>query len=433
MVMEDYVRSTGDVGFLRSHWDNVKRAYAFTRAHDSDGDGIYDNSQGTGWVESWPPGMPNQELYLAALDQQSAEAYSRLATLMNLQDEASASKKTSEDIAKKLSLYRGTNGVYAFSKNRDGNYDRTPTIFPAVAWWSGRLALPDAEKTLSLWASHEIFTDWGSRAVSDAVPLYDPISYHQGTVWPLFTGWSSLAEYRAQRPMSGYAQLMSNLQLTYLQDPGAITELLSGDLYAPLGRSSSHQLWSSAMVLTPAIRGLFGLEVDELHHRVRLHPKLPATWDHASLAHVPYGKTMLDVSYARRGGDLEVLIKSAEPQVICVDTQAAFTDSDCKEAAAPTHSVRMKLPAVEVGLPDVEPRPGNRTEGIKVVGETYGAREFRLLLESPGGTTKYLPLRLNGIPASAVRVEGGRLADGRVEVQFPTGSSYASREVTIRW
>jgi hypothetical protein len=187
------------------------------------------------------------------------------------------------------------------------------------------------------------------------------------------------------------------------------------------------------MVLSPAVRGLFGLEVDELHHRIRLHPSLPATWDHASLAHVPYGKTSLDVSYARRGGELEVLIKSGEPQVMCVDTQAAFNDTNCQEAAAPTHTVRIKLPAVEVGLPDEKPRPGSRTEGMKVVSATYGTREFKLTLESPGGTTKSLPLRLNGIPANAVRIEGGRSASGQVEVQFPSGAGYTSREVTIRW
>ena len=433
LVMEDYVRSTGDVDFLRSHWDNVKRAYAFTRAHDSDGDGIYDNSQGTGWVESWPPGGPNQELYLAALDQQSSEAYSRLATLRNAPSEASAANKVADDIRGKLPLYHGPDGMYAFSRNRDGSYDRTPTIFPSVAWWTGRLALPESDTTLSRWASHEFFTDWGSRAVSDQVPLYDPISYHQGTVWPLFTGWSALAQYRTDRPLAGYSQLMSNVRLTYLQDPGAITELLSGDLYAPLGRSSSHQLWSSAMVLSPAVRGLFGVEVDELHHRVRMHPKLPATWDHASLARVSYGKTMLDMLYTRRGGELEVVLKSAEPQVVCVDTEAGFDDVDCKEAAAPTHMVRIKLPGVEVGMKDEQLRPGERTQELKVVSEVYGARELQLKLESPGGTRKELPLRLNGIPTNAVRVDGARVEGGRLVVEFPAGDGYQSRQVTIRW
>jgi glycogen debranching enzyme len=433
LVMEDYVRSSGDVEFLRNHWDNVKRAYAFTRAHDSDGDGIYDNNQGTGWVESWPPGGPNQELYLAALDEQSSESYARLAALMSLPDESSSAKKVADDIRGKLALYRGSDGMYAFSRNRDGSYDRTPTIYPSVAWWTGRLKLPDADNTLDRWASHEFFTDWGSRAVSDQSPVYDPISYHQGTVWPLFTGWSAMAEYRADRPLAGYAQLMSNLRLTYLQDPGAITELLSGDLYAPLGRSSSHQLWSSAMVLSPAIRGLFGLEVDELHHRVRLHPKLPATWDHASLAHVPYGKTLLDVSYTRRGGELEVQLKSPAPQVLCVDTQVGFEDTDCKEVAASTHLMRIKLPGVEVGMADDQSEPGERTHELKVVNEVYGARELNLRLESPAGTRHELPLRLNGIQPSRVRVEGARIDGGRLIVQFPAGSGYASQQVMIRW
>jgi len=51
-----------------------------------------------------------------------------------------------------------------------------------------------------------------------------------------------------------------NADLTWAQDLGAVTELLSGEFYRWLGRSTSHQLWSSTRVLTPAIRGMFGLE-----------------------------------------------------------------------------------------------------------------------------------------------------------------------------
>ncbi|HEX6880536.1 MAG TPA: glycogen debranching protein [Terriglobales bacterium] len=433
MIMEDYVRSTGDLDFLRSHWENVERAYKFTRAHDSDGDGIYDNSEGTGWVESWPPGIPKQELYLAALDQQSAEAYSRLSALMNLPEESSAAKKVADEIRVKLAMYRGADGMYAFSRNSDGSYDRTPTIFPSVAWWTGRLRLPNADQTLGRWASQEFFTDWGSRAVSEQSPVYDPISYHQGTVWPLFTGWSSLAEYRTDRPLAGYAQLMSNVQLTYLDDPGAITELLSGDLYAPLGRSSSHQLWSSAMVVSPAIRGLFGFEVDALHHRVRLNPHLPATWDRATLHHVPYGNSRLEVTYERRGGELEVQFKSSTPQVLCVDTQPAFNDSECKEPASTTHAGRIKLPPVEVEVPEQTSERGNRTRGFKVVEETYGAREFSLKLEGIGGSRLQLPLRVNGVRLASVRVEGAKAEGDHLVVTFRQATGYTTQQVTLRW
>ena len=111
-------------------------------------------------------------------------------------------------------------------------------------------SLPTPDAMLSLWASPHFSTDWGVRSVNDTAAVFDPISYHQGSVWPLFTGWASLAQYRADRPLAGYAALMRNVDLTWAQDPGFVTEVLSGRFFQPLGRSSSHQLWSSAMVLS---------------------------------------------------------------------------------------------------------------------------------------------------------------------------------------
>ncbi len=149
---------------------------------------------------------------------------------------------------------------YAFSRNDDGSTDNTATIFPAVAWWDGTFGLNRAEPMLQRWASSEFSTDWGTRLLSERTSFYDPISYHQGSVWPLFTGWASVAEYRAGHPLSGYAHLMQNADLTWAQDLGSVTELLSGQFYQVLGRSTAHQLWSSAMVISPTLRGLFGLE-----------------------------------------------------------------------------------------------------------------------------------------------------------------------------
>lgn len=118
------------------------------------------------------------------------------------------------------------------------------------------------------------------------VPFYDPVSYYQGSVWPLFTGWVALAEYRASRVLSAYQHLLQNADWTWFQDPGAVTELLSGAFFRSLGRSTPHQIWSSAMVFTPALRGLFGLDWDALRHTLRVAPNLPATWDHARLRNV---------------------------------------------------------------------------------------------------------------------------------------------------
>jgi glycogen debranching enzyme len=434
IAMEDYLRASGDIDFVRKHWDSVKRAYRFTRTHDTDGDGIYDNSQGTGWVESWPPGMPHQEIYLAALDQQSAEAYSRLAALMNESgEEAKSAKGVADSIRTKLASYKSQDGFYAFSRNADGSYDSTATVFPSVAWWNGRLSLATSDGMFSRWSSDEFLTDWGLREVSGKSNLYDPISYHQGSVWPLFTGWVSIAEYRAGRPLAGFEEFLSNERLTFLSDVGAATELLSGDYYEPLGRSSSHQVWSSAMVLTPAIRGVFGIEGDALHHRLQLNPHLPAEWDRATVHNVPFGNTTLDISFHRRAGNLEASIESSQPIVLCVDTKGNIDDMDCKQALTIKHDAHIPLPGVEVGIVDENPQPGERTSGLKVLEERYGAREIALKLQAPAGSTKELSVRFNGTKESAIRVEGGSIVGNRVKVQFPQGEGYVTQAFKIRW
>jgi hypothetical protein len=60
---------------------------------------------------------------------------------------------------------------------------------------------------------------------------------------------------------------------------GHVTEVLSGAYYEGLGTASPHQIWSSAMVLSPAIRGMLGLSVDEANKSIVLAPHVPADWN----------------------------------------------------------------------------------------------------------------------------------------------------------
>ncbi len=428
MAMEDYVNASGDVEFVRRHWDAVRRAYAFTRAHDSDGDGIYENTEGTGWVESWPPGMPHQEAYLAALDQQSAASMSRLAALFqggSLAAESAAAKAKADAIRAKLAseYYDPASHFYAFSRNANGSLDRTATIYPAVAWWTGRLTLPNSDAMLSRWASSEFSTDWGTRDISDRTPFYDPISYHQGSVWPLFTGWVALAEYRAGRTLSAYSHLMQNAGLTFADDPGSVTELLSGEFLQALGRSSSRQVWSSAMVLSPALRGLFGLDWDALHHTLRLAPNLPAAWDRASLHNVPLGGARIDLEFTREGDRLRIRGRSASQ--FCLAPQTAPAEAPCRDELV------LPLPAVEVGMPAALPLAGSVTGQIKAVGESrVAANHLEVDFEAPAGTEWQLPIRFN---RTKVQVTGAEIAGGKLQLRFAGGAGYQRRSVTFTW
>ena len=102
----------------------------------------------------------------------------------------------------------------------------------------------------------------GHAHISARSPLYNPAGYHFGSVWPLFTGWASVGEYRYHAADAGYANLKRNAWLALDGAGGNTTEVLSGDVYSPLSTASSHQTWSAAMVVSPLLRGLFGLEVN---------------------------------------------------------------------------------------------------------------------------------------------------------------------------
>lgn len=415
MTVNDYVRASGDTEFLRAHWAEVKKAWTFERSHDSDGDGIYENTEGTGWVESWPPGMPHQEVYLASLDQQASTAMAKLAVAMNDTTLASEAHARADSIAAKLhsEYFEAPRQFYAFSRNADGSLDHTATAFPSVAWWDGTLSLPDADKMMERWASHEFSTDWGVRDVSRGEAYYDPMSYHQGSVWPLYTGWMALAEYRAGRPFAGYAHLMQNAAMTFTQDLGAVTELLSGEFFQPFGRSSSHQLWSSAMVLTPALRGLFGIEADAAKNTLRVHPQLPASWETATLHNVAVGGTLVDLHFKRTGGKLLVEGSSKQPFCLTAGTGCATR-------------LELPLPRYEVTLPQPLPAPGSPTMFAKILAQTENSFD----IEGIGGTTVDLDVRFLRPPA---QISGAMLARGKLTVHFPAGEGYQRTTVGFIW
>lgn len=428
MAIEDYVRTTGDLDFLKANWEAVKKAYSFDRAHDSDGDGVYDNSEGTGWVEAWPPKLPHQEIYLAALDLQSTDAIARLAALIQDSSLANSAKSQASLIGSRLKDYRTANGMYSFSKNRDGSFDSTPSIFPSVAWWTRGSGMSDADTMFADWAGEHFSTDWGTRSVADNSSVFDPISYHQGSVWPLFTGWVAMSEYRTDRALSGYMHLMQNADLTWAQDPGDVTEVISGQYFEPMGRSSSHQLWSSAMVLAPAIRGLLGIEADALHHNLEITPHLPAQWDFARVKHVRIGNDLVDIDMERKERHLEIDAVSNQAMVLCIN---ATKDQACNEKPQIHHRLTLPLPAVELGAEYTPPNPGSRTSGLKVVNEKTTARDISVQLEAPAGSTQRLYLRSN--IKKPVHVEGGEQQGNFVLIHFPEGNGYQTQNVTISW
>jgi glycogen debranching enzyme len=430
MAVNDYLKISGNRQFVTSIWPNLESAWKFETTHDSDGDGIYDNAQGTGWVESWVPRMPHQEIYLAALDQQASTAFANLARATGHDQLAAAAEQRAarigETIEKEYYLAPATS--YAFSWEGNGKTDDTATIFPAVAWWDNSYRLQHADPLLERWASSEFSTDWGTRILSDQASIYDPISYHRGSVWPLFTGWVSVAEYRAGHPLSAYAHLMQNANLTWSQDPGNTTELLSGQFYQVFGRSTAHQLWSSAMVISPVLRGLFGLEWDALSNTLTVTPHLPADWTETTIRRVPFGDRSVDLTFRRRGRELVVEASGGAKLRLTSHAKMARMDNG---------RLHIPLPAVEAAIAEALPEFGTATHQMKVLAEEYGTHSLTLRLAAPNGSMQKLVLREN-IPVHGLATRDAQLGTPvggmrALEVKFPEGTGYVEKTVTLTW
>jgi glycogen debranching enzyme len=453
LAVADYVKASGDTAFLTANRDAIEKAWGFETdpAHDTDHDGIYDNSQGTGWVESWPGGMPHQEIYLALLDQQASGAMSSIEKLLGDQEKSAAAKQRADKIASTIETeyYDAEKSCYAFSHNADGSQDRTSTVYPALAWWdpqsasgtsvSGEVGLAHPEGCLQQFAAYTLATDWGLRDVANDEKIYDGMSYHQGSVWPLFTGWAALAEYRANQPLAGYQMLMENANLTWAQDLGADTELLSGDFFVPFGRSTSHQLWSSAMVITPTLRGLFGISVDAQTKTITVNPHLPAQWDRAEIKNLRVGDETVDLSFLQT--NTETLIFKRESGGSEVKVRSTFPNAK----PLPKDSIGIPKNLVEVGFIFQGPIPGDRTQSARVVREEDGERKITLTVEGPAGSQAEFPVLIHS-PRMIVRVSGAELsapgarsgpdatpAPQTATVHFPPGEGWKTVTVTLAW
>jgi hypothetical protein len=139
-------------------------------------------------------------------------------------------------------------------------------------------------------------------------PRFSPAAYHTGAVWPLFTGWAALAEYRAGRPEAGFRHLAANASLAFARQLGAFDEVLHG-LEERSAGVCADQAWSAAMVILPVVEGLFGVEPDAPNGRMVLSPALPAAWDWMELRGIRCGESVLDVKVRQRGPSLSVALR----------------------------------------------------------------------------------------------------------------------------
>jgi glycogen debranching enzyme len=501
----DAWRAGADRAFLARHWPSIQKAYQFSAATDADRDGLIENTGvGHGWVEGGALYPAHEEIYLQGLWIEASRSFAALATEMGDRtagDAASqAAERTRAAVENTYWLPEPLHYAFATVQARTGkpiaepgparerrqrrleqlaDRDRRPaalrdlidedTVLPAVPMWWRTLDPARADHQLDRLGSAAMATDWGHRILSDRSLLYDPLSYHYGSVWPLFTGWASVAAYRYGRPHVGYQALLANALLTEQGALGYVTELLSGDFNAPFGRSSHHQIWSEAMVVLPIMRGMLGIESLDGGTQLRIAPQLPPDWARASARGVLSGGKHVDVDVSRtpttltmrivpalgdhpNGSGMPALLLAPAFPLDAVIDRVLIDGKTTRPRLMRVGDVQFAEVAVAPSAREVvaefryrggtdvyeptppTPHPGSRNQGIRIVRSRADDGALRLLLEGRAGRTYDLFLRTPRRPgimrgATLVRDQG---SDPVIRVTFAgDGDGYTRQEVVL--
>jgi glycogen debranching enzyme len=457
IAMNDYVTQSGDTAFAKEKWDSVWKAHQFLRS-TYDKQGFPQNfGIGHGWVEGGPLLPVRTELYQTGL---GAEALRELAHLAELAGKEDASKELTKEFERQRPLVEKVfwlteKNRYAFALDKDGKPVDEASVLATVPMWFGLLDEKNARQMISQLADSDHQTDWGMRIISNRATRFSGGGYHYGSVWPLFTGWASVGEYRYHRALPAYENLRANALLALDGSLGHVTEVLSGDSYEPLSTSSPHQIWSAAMVVSPMLRGMMGLSGDAKTATLTFAPHVPADWTSFAIHGARAGSARVDLTYVRSADAITLSVNcisqggcpiefspavSLRAQVLGVEMNGrpvafhvAAGDEDqhvttLVSASGKSNTLIIRVRSdFGVSYESTLPPLGSRSQGLRMLSESWTPNKDTLIMNVAGVAGVVYELTVWN-PSQSATVEGGELlgaANGsaKVRVRFPSGEA----------
>jgi glycogen debranching enzyme len=170
--------------------------------------------------------------------------------------------------------------------------------------WTGIAADEHAQVIVERLASEDMDTGYGLRTLAASMGAYNPMSYHNGSVWPHDTAISVAGLLRYPH-LRGAVELAERLATGLLDAAsafgGRLPELFCGfsrkDLSPPVPypTSCSPQAWASAAPLL-LVRSFLGLEPHAPRRSLTVRPSLPARWGNVTLNGLRLGPVSLQVT-----------------------------------------------------------------------------------------------------------------------------------------
>lgn len=296
-----YLRASGDLEFIRSSWPHIQKAMHFMYSTDTNGDGLIENTNvGHGWVEGGKLWGVNTTFYLAGLWAQVLEDAAYMANLIGHSALAEQYLTDKQKVVSRINreFWNDEEKFFYYGKFDDDSFNPEKTVLPAVVMYFNEVDDEKSQPVLNTYAGNGFSSNWGVRILGMDSPLFNPTGYHYGSIWPLFTGWTALAEYEYGHSVQGFTHIINNMYIKNFWALGYVEEVLHGAEYKPSG-VCPHQCWSETNVLHPAITGMIGWKPNAPKHEAYLKPRFPLHWDSVTVKQLRAGETVLQLTMKR--------------------------------------------------------------------------------------------------------------------------------------
>ena len=344
MLAGAYADRTGDLAFIDSIWPNILAALSWIdRFGDVDGDGFVEYARRSprglvnqGWKDSQDAifhangSLADGPIALCEVQGYVYAARLAVSTLARRRGHVEMADTLARDAGHLASrfeqaFWNDELGTYAIALDGEKRQCAVPASNAGHLMYAG-LARPDRARRLAdTLLNADSFSGWGIRTVSSGTPRYNPMSYHNGSIWPHDNALiaSGLSRYGFKGEASVVFGALYDASLQF--DLHRLPELFCGFRRRPGEQptqypvSCSPQTWASAAVLL-LVESMLGLTVRAAEREVLLaNPALPDFLPDMSISGLQVGDASVDlvltrhptdvgVNVAGRDGDVKVIV-----------------------------------------------------------------------------------------------------------------------------
>ena len=340
MLLHQTWRWTGDDTLLARHLATAEACLTWIDDHgDRDGDGLQEYGargdkgyENQGWKDAgdavlYPDGsmVTNPK----ALCEMQGYAYAAWTGMAEIFAHLGRHDRAAELTAKAARLYNRFNdtfwneaeGFYAFAL--DGAKRPVWTVASNVGHclWTGIVRPDRARRVAARLMAPDMFSGWGVRTLSAKHPAYNPISYHNGSVWPHDNGLiaQGLARYgchdEAARIARGIGDAASYFAMNQIPELFAGIPRNGTDFPVQCIGANVPQAWAAGSTFS-FLQALLGLEPDAPRGVLRVDPHLPDWLPEITLRALRLGDATLDLRFHRDGRATRVEVLRGDPSKV---------------------------------------------------------------------------------------------------------------------